>query len=229
MPHRWRPRRRPHALPESAHDALHALDAHVRPDFRKSVAFGGIALAALIVGPAIGGVHAHALGVRIGAYACAATVAILGVAASRTAAREVHRVALGRAGVVAATPLRFVVLLVGYLIAGLACLDLLDIDLSHLLVGGAVTGVVLGVAAQQVLSNFFAGLVLQFTRPFVPGDYVRIRSGALGGPHEGTVTSMGLMYTMLQSTDGPMSIPNSGILASAVGPGRRPAGDQQPS
>jgi hypothetical protein len=33
----------------------------------------------------------------------------------------------------------------------------------------------------------------------------------------------------LQSTDGPMSIPNSGILASAVGPGRKPADDQQPS
>jgi small-conductance mechanosensitive channel len=229
MPHRWRPRRSKHALPESAQDALHALDAYVRPDFRKSVVFSVLALVSLVLGPELGGVHAHAVGLRVAAYACAAAVALFGVAASRTTAREVHRVALGRAGVVAATPLRFVVLLVGYLIAGLACLDLLDINLSHLLVGGAVTGVVLGVAAQQVLSNFFAGLVLQFTRPFVPGDYVRIRSGALGGPHEGTVTSMGLMYTMLQSTDGPMSIPNSGILASAVGPGTRPVGDQHPS
>jgi small-conductance mechanosensitive channel len=220
MRYRWLPHRKDYGLTDSAHDVLRSLDVHVRPDFRRAVAFGAIAMAALICGHANGGVHAHSSTWRVVAYGCAAAVAVFGVAAARSAAREVHRIALARAGVLAATPLRILVLLVGYLFAGLAFIDLVNIDLSRLLVGGAVTGVVLGVAAQQVLSNFFAGLVLQFTRPFVPGDYVRIRSGALGGPHEGTVTSMGLMFTMLQSTDGPMSIPNSGILASAIGPGK---------
>ena len=51
----------------------------------------------------------------------------------------------------------------------LGTLQLLDVDLRTLLLGGAITGVVVGIAAQQPLSNFFAGLVLLFARPYVPG------------------------------------------------------------
>ena len=38
--------------------------------------------------------------------------------------------------------------------------------LGALLVAGAVTAIVLGIAAQQTLGNFFAGLVLLFARPY---------------------------------------------------------------
>ena len=51
---------------------------------------------------------------------------------------------------------------------------------STLAVGGAVTAVVLGLAAQQTLGNLFAGLVLLSTRPFRVGDRVRLIGGALG-------------------------------------------------
>ena len=46
--------------------------------------------------------------------------------------------------------------------------------------GGAITGVVVGIAAQQTLGNFFAGLVLLFARPYVPGQRVPVTSGAMG-------------------------------------------------
>jgi small-conductance mechanosensitive channel len=92
------------------------------------------------------------------------------------------------------------------------------VNLANLLVGGAVTGVVVGIAAQQTLGNFFAGLVLLFARPYIPGQRVKIRSGALGGPFEGVITGSGLMYTNIDTAEGPISIPNSALLASAVGP-----------
>ncbi len=206
------------AQARGALDTARLFELRVRPDFRKTVVFGLVALAALIAGHDIGGVHATAVRVRLIAYGCAALVGVFGVAASRTAAREVHRIALARAGDVAATPLRLVVLLSGYLIAAMSVCELVGLQLRQLLVGGAITGIILGLAAQPVLSNLFAGLVLLFARPYVPGQRVRVMSGALNGPHTGVIVSAGLLYTVLETGDGPLNIPNSSLLAAAVGP-----------
>ncbi|GAB2568874.1 hypothetical protein Aab01nite_08460 [Paractinoplanes abujensis] len=202
------------------------LEQHVRPDFRKTVAYGLIALAALIVGSQVGDIKSTELRARLIAYGCAVVVAVAGIMASRTAAREVHRIMRLRAGDSAATPLRLLVLLGGYLIAVFSVCDLLGVGLQHLLVGGAVTGVILGLAAQPVLSNLFAGLVLLFARPYIPGQQVRVLSGAIGGPHYGTIVSAGLLYTVLDTSEGPLNIPNSALLASAVGPSDGEPDDQ---
>jgi hypothetical protein len=217
----WK-RNRDTGRPISALDALRAIESHVRPDFRKTVVFGAVALAALIAGHEIGGVHATSLNIRLASYGCALLVAIFGVAASRTAGREVQRVSLERAGNAAATPLRIVTLLVGYLIAAIAVCDLVDLDVGHFLVGGAITGIVLGLAAQPVLGNLFAGLVLLFARPYVPGQHIRVMSGSINGPHDGIIVSAGLLYTMLQTPQGPLNIPNSALMAAAIGPAAEP-------
>jgi hypothetical protein len=88
---------------------------------------------------------------------------------------------------------------------------------SNTLVGAGVAGVVLGIAAQQSLGNVFAGLVLLVARPFVIGDHIRIRSGALGGIFEAWVSEMSLTYTTLRTEDGILKIPNSAMLAAGVG------------
>jgi small-conductance mechanosensitive channel len=199
-------------------DALRAIEIRVRPDFRKTIVFGLIALIALIAGHVIGGVHAGSVRVRLIAYGCALLIAVFGVAASRTAAREVQRVAVARAGDVAGTPLRLFVLLGGYLIAAISVCDLVGLQLRQLLVGGAITGIIIGLAAQPVLGNLFAGLVLLFARPYVPGQQVRVLSGAINGPHVGVIISAGLLYTLLETADGPLNIPNSALLGAAVGP-----------
>jgi len=69
-----------------------------------------------------------------------------------------------------------------------------------------------------VLGNLFAGLVLLFARPYVPGQQVRVLSGAINGPHVGVIISAGLLYTILETSDGPLNIPNSTLLGAAVGP-----------
>lgn len=195
----------------------------VRPDFRKTVVYGVLAFAALIGGVEAGGARSSSLRERLIAYGCALLVAVFGILASRSAARETQRVTTARAGTAAATPLRLLVLLGGYLIAALAVGDLLGVGLQHLLLGGAVTGVILGLAAQPVLSNLFAGIVLLFARPYVPGTRIRVMSGAINGPLEGVIVSAGLLYTILETDDGPLNIPNNQLMIAAVGPAPEPA------
>src|SRR5919199_1649304 len=84
--------------------------------------------------------------------------------------------------------------IVGYAIVLLALLGAFKVPLGGLLLGGAVTGVVIGIAAQQTLGNFFAGIVLLIVRPFAVGDSVVLRSGPLGGEYEGTVSEISLYY-----------------------------------
>jgi small-conductance mechanosensitive channel len=90
--------------------------------------------------------------------------------------------------------------------------------------GGAFTAVVVGLAAQQTLGNLFAGTVLLSARPFRVGDRVRLQAGGLAGEIEGTVSSLGLLYTVLANGEDQILIPNSIVLSAAVIPLREPAG-----
>jgi len=55
---------------------------------------------------------------------------------------------------------------------------------------------------------------------------IRLRSGALNGTLEGTVTEIGITYLRLDTGDNLMSLPNSQVLAAAVS--RQPP-DPQPT
>jgi hypothetical protein len=130
-------------------------------------------------------------------------------------AREVLERTVGSAH---AAVVRFAVIVVGGLLTIVITLELLDIPITQLLVGGALTGVLVGIAAQQSLANIFAGIVLLMARPFRVGDQVGIRSGALSGLIEGTVTEISITYVSLHTAKGPVHVPNSQVLAAAVGP-----------
>ncbi|MGB9111875.1 MAG: mechanosensitive ion channel domain-containing protein, partial [Acidimicrobiales bacterium] len=117
---------------------------------------------------------------------------------------------------------RVVVAIVGYVVVVFATLGLISVPLSHVAVGGAIAGVVLGIAAQQALGNLFAGIVLLMARPFRHGDHIRIRSGALGGEFDGIVRAMNLTYVLVRTDQGLLHVPNSSMLAAAVGPWKKP-------
>ena len=93
-----------------------------------------------------------------------------------------------------------------------------------LAVGGAITAVVLGLAAQQTLGNLFAGLVLLSARPFRVGDKVRLQAGGVAGQIEGDVTSLGLLYTTFSHGADLILVPNNVVLSAAIVPLREPAG-----
>jgi small-conductance mechanosensitive channel len=158
-----------------------------------------------------------------------ATIAfcVFGVIAIIGLAGKARAVLSPRAGTAHAAVVRYTILLVGAVIMAIAILALLKIPVTQLLVGGAVTTIFIGIAAQQSLGNVFAGLVLLFSRPFLVGDRILLLSGSLGGRLQGTVTEIGLTYLRLETEDGVMSLPNSAVLAAGVGhappPGPSPA------
>ena len=92
------------------------------------------------------------------------------------------------------------------------------LDLSGLLLGGAVVGVVVGTASQTSLGNFFAGLVLMVAQPYRVGAAVRLRSALVGGAeYEGTVIDQGALYTTLRGSGGEIvKLPNSAVVTSAL-------------
>lgn len=133
-----------------------------------------------------------------------------------------------RTGSAHAAVVRYTIMLIGAVIIFVSILALLKIPVTQLLVGGAVTTIFIGIAAQQSLGNVFAGLVLVFSRPFQVGDVILLRSGSLGGQLTGTVTQIGLTYLRLDTGDGVMHLPNSQVLAAGVGHIRPPAPDPLP-
>ena len=141
-----------------------------------------------------------------------ATVAVLGISAKT---RNFFEPRLGTAH---AAVIRYTVLLAGILVIVVITLQLFHVPVGQLVVGTALTSVLLGIAAQQSLSNIFAGLVLLLSRPFRVGDAIQLRAGALGGQLQGVVTEIGITYIRLDTGDTVMSVPNSQVLAAAVGP-----------
>ena len=130
-----------------------------------------------------------------------------------------------RIGSAHAGVLRYALVLIGVFLLLVVTLDLANIGVGQLVLGGAVTGVLIGIAAQQSLANLFAGLVLLFARPFRVGQRVRFRAGALGGTIEGEVTDISLTYVRVDTDDGVVLLPNSQVLASVIGavPPAKPA------
>jgi len=159
-----------------------------------------------------GGNQTQSLLVVVGsaAFLVFGLIAALGISAQvRSGLQPV--VGQAHAGVI-----RYVLVLIGFFTILTTTLLIGRIPVGQLLVGGAITGVLLGIAAQQSLANLFAGLVLLFARPFRVGDRVRFRSGALSGQIEGTVTDVSLTYVRLDTEEGRVLLPNAQALAAAV-------------
>lgn len=154
-----------------------------------------------------------------------ATVAAL-LALSWNFARNVGRV-LGpslfkRMDPATAGTVGFVIRLATMLAALVVALRIAGLQPRDLAVGGAFTAVILGLAAQQTIGNLFAGTVLLSARPFRVGDRVRLQGGPLAGELEGTVSSLGLLYTVLSDGDEDIMVPNSAVLSVAIMPLRDP-------
>jgi small-conductance mechanosensitive channel len=187
-------------------------------DWQVALPTGVIAIAALIGGGAFGNVHGPGIRERIIAWAATAVLVVFGVVATRRAAAGLGHLVSTRTMAAAGAAVRLIATGVGYIIIFSSVLGLLDVSIEHLLVGAGLAGVVLGIAAQQSLSNVFAALVLLLARPFVVGEHIRLRSGALGGVFEASVLGISLTYVTLHTDEGILKIPNSVMLATALGP-----------
>ncbi len=123
-------------------------------------------------------------------FASAATIGLSGKA------RDVLEPVVGASH---AAVVRYALVLIGAATTLVVTLVLFGVPVGQLLLGGALTSVFVGIAAQQALSNVFAGLVLLLARPFKVGDSIRLRAGALSGEIGGTVSEIGITYLRLST------------------------------
>ena len=90
--------------------------------------------------------------------------------------------------------------------AVLVALPTVGIEITALLAFGGVGGLAIGFAAQDLLSNFFGGLMIYLDRPFAIGDWIRSPDRNI----EGTVESIGWRLTVVRTFDKrPLYVPNS--------------------
>jgi small-conductance mechanosensitive channel len=158
---------------------------------------------------------------RIPTIGGATLVLVAGVIAVRATRRGVRKTFVDQIGDARGAGLSFLVTMIGYLLVIISVLGALGTNPGGLLLGGAITGVVIGIAAQQTLGNLFAGIVLLVNRPFTIGEHVIMRSGPLSGEYEGKIVDMTLFYVRMETENGPVLLPNSGVLAASIGPGAR--------
>lgn len=115
------------------------------------------------------------------------------------------------------------------IIMALSVMTLLGKGFSNLAIGGTVLSVILGIAGQNSLTNFFSGFILALVQPFKVGDpislvtwqYPRLPATypheVLSPEHRGIVASIGMIYTSFDGEDGRrFMLPNAILLQSMI-------------
>ncbi|MEN8238901.1 MAG: mechanosensitive ion channel family protein [Actinomycetota bacterium] len=93
-----------------------------------------------------------------------------------------------------------------------AILVIWDINITGLVASIGIVGLVLGLAAQDTLSNLFAGVAILSDRPYEIGDFIILDSG-----ERGEVTKIGLRSTRLLTRDDvEVTIPNGVMGATKI-------------
>jgi small conductance mechanosensitive channel len=147
---------------------------------------------------------------------------ILGLAIARDFGRGLGPPLFRRLDPATAGTVGFLIRLVTVVLALLVALGVAGVEAKTLALGTAFTAVIFGLAAQQTLGNLIAGVVLLSARPFRVGERVRLQGGPLAGQIEGTVSSLGLLYTTFSTGEDSIMVPNSVVLNVAVLPLREP-------
>lgn len=99
-----------------------------------------------------------------------------------------------------------VITLLLYLITILLLLEQLGGSMNTLIAFGGVSGLAIAFASQQIIANFFGGIMIYFTQPFAIGDWIKIPEKDV----EGVVEEIGWYTTEVLSLEKlPIYIPNS--------------------
>lgn len=127
------------------------------------------------------------------------------------------------------------VIIIGYIISITAAISYIGSIPEALLAGATFSGLIIGLAAQPVLSNFFSGILMLVTGMIKPGSQVRILTwhipfqwaflpgykyfspDSIYAGYMGNVLEIGLFYTKVLTEEGQIiKIPNT-ILATDSG------------
>ncbi|KXB97208.1 MAG: hypothetical protein AA908_07845 [Chlorobi bacterium NICIL-2] len=116
-----------------------------------------------------------------------------------------------RASPLAATFMRSIAYAAIYIIALAIVLATLGVNISAMVAAIGAGGLIVGLALQETLTNFFAGLYILLTGKFKVGDYVQFDT------YEGTVEDITWRTTMLRpGTRAIIVVPNQRIASSVL-------------
>ena len=92
-----------------------------------------------------------------------------------------------------------------------ALLVIIKIPNEYLISLTSISGIIIGFAATEIMSQIISGIYIISTKPFGVNDFVQL------GDTEGIVLEIGMNYTVVQRIDGTLvKIPNKKILDSKV-------------
>ena len=98
-----------------------------------------------------------------------------------------------------------------WIVAFLATLWLVGVDLGPLLAGLGILGFVVGFALQDTLANFASGLMIMVYRPFDVGDWVN------AGGVSGEVRDLTLVSTVIRTVDNQrVTVPNGKVWGDVI-------------
>ena len=98
-----------------------------------------------------------------------------------------------------------------WVVAAVFILQDFGVDLTPVIAGLGISGVVLGFALQETIASFFSGFIIAVKRPFEIGDYVSI------GGTEGTVKTMDIMGISLATGDNKLiTMSNKNVWGSVI-------------
>ena len=90
------------------------------------------------------------------------------------------------------------------------------ISLTTALAGGAIGGIILGLAVQTVATNILSGILVSSSRMMLPGDVLLIHN-SIGGDMVCCVRKVSTIITEVETRDGnKVKIPNTVLLSSTI-------------
>ena len=107
---------------------------------------------------------------------------------------------------------------ISYLVIAIVIVSILSANPSLAIGVGAVTGIVIGLAAQNIIGNVVAGTILAIMRPVRISDEITVMGNT------GIVVEIGVMHTIVDGGERWVLIPNMAMLTNAVIRKKEPAG-----
>ncbi|MDJ1407753.1 MAG: mechanosensitive ion channel family protein [Candidatus Midichloria sp.] len=100
-----------------------------------------------------------------------------------------------------------------YIVAALAIMQALGVNINGILALGGISGLAAGFASRELLSNFFGIIMIYLDKPFVIGEFVRIE----GRNCMGTIEKVDWSMTTVRTEDKKqVFIPNSAFLTASI-------------
>lgn len=91
-------------------------------------------------------------------------------------------------------------------ISAILLMEVTGVSVNTLIAFGGISGLALAFASQEIVANFFGGIMIHVNQPFALGDMISLPNASL----EGTVEEIGWYETCLRSRDKqPIYIPNA--------------------